>query len=456
MLGYTKAEFLHLSIEDIAVLDDPEARTAQRIRNESGHYEGILKFKRKDGTQFNAEVTSVIYTDENGETRSYASIRDITEKRKAEQQLRDSEKRFRALIENNKDVIILSASDGSMVYASPSVNGLLGYLPEELLSTSALELMHPDEVQNNIGHLTWVVENPSKSIFKVQRLRHKDGSWRWIEATSTSQLNDPAVNAIVSNLRDVSERMIAEQEMEKLNQSLERKVNERTIQLQEANKALESFSYMAAHDLQSPLRIQAGYAHILTEEYADRLGKDGIEVVEAIVQNTRHMKKLVTDLLDFSRISHLVLSKQQTQLDKMVREVTDHLLLKGNSAHAEITISELGDLLCDHSLVKQVWINLISNALKYSARKDKPTIEIGSFIQEGAKIFYVKDNGAGFNQQYAHKLFAVFQRLHSSSDFEGTGVGLAIVNNIIVRHNGRIWAEGEIDKGATFYFTIPE
>jgi PAS domain S-box-containing protein len=183
------------------------------------------------------------------------SVPEISQRTNTEEALRHSEQRFRALIENSKDAIVLSASDGNMVYLSPSVRDIFGYAPEELLNTMAFDIMHPEEIENNLAELKRLIENPGLSGNVTIRIKHKNGTWRWIEATSTSQLNNPAVNAVVSNFHDITERKEAEEKLAELNQSLEERITERTLQLQEANKALESFSYIAAHDLQSPLRI---------------------------------------------------------------------------------------------------------------------------------------------------------------------------------------------------------
>jgi light-regulated signal transduction histidine kinase (bacteriophytochrome) len=264
------------------------------------------------------------------------------------------------------------------------------------------------------------------------------------------------VNAIVSNLRDITARKEAQDELLLLNQSLEKKVEERTMQLAESNKALESFSSMAAHDLQAPLRVLSGYTSMVKHDYAENLGEEGAALLDVIMKQTKHMTQLVSDLLTFSRASHTIMKEEKVDLDAMVHELSDELcLINSTRKTPEIKIGDLGSTSCDAHLIRQVWSNLISNALKYSGKRDKPQIEIGRMPGEEEVIYYVKDNGAGFDARHQHKLFQVFQRLHTSSDFEGTGVGLALVKNVISRHGGRVWAESELDKGATFYFSMP-
>jgi PAS domain S-box-containing protein len=415
-----------------------------------------LRIKHKDGTWRWSEATSTSQLHNPVVNGVVSNFRDVTEKFMAEQALRDSEQRFRTLIENNKDVIALTAPDGSITYMSPSVKNMLGYTPEELVGTSAINIMHPDEIQFNLGQLMSLVENPGTTVFKVMRLQHKSGEWRWIEATTTSHLDSPNIRGMVSNFRDVTERKKAEEELEQLNISLEQKIHERTIELQESNKALKSFSSIAAHDLQSPLRIMSGYASIIMDDYKDKLGPEGYELFKVIVKESKHMSQLINDLLNFSSMSYRVLSKEQVDFDTMVAEVTEDVRLSEENTKAQVRIGSLGTCMSDKTLIRQVWINLISNAFKYSSKKEDPQIEIGCMNREGEKIYFVKDNGTGFNMAYVSKLFNLFKRLHTASEFKGTGIGLAIVSNIIQRHDGRIWTEAEEGSGATFYFTLPE
>lgn len=458
MLGYTRTEFMKLTRTDITVPDDPNLQKKLEERSETGHYEGPLKYKRKDGSIVDADISTVVYTDENGETRTYVSARDMTQKIKTEEALRNSEQRFRALIENSKDVIVLSAPDGNMIYLSPSIKDIFGYEPDELLNTPAFDIMHPEEIPGNLAELIRLTNNPGVSGDVTIRIKHKNGTWRWIEATSMSQLHNPAVNAVVSNFHDITEKVKAELALRdsenQFRASLEKKIDERTLQLQEANKALESFSYIAAHDLQSPLRVVAGYASMIKKEYKEKLGDKGYELFTTIEKETRHMSQLIKDLLNFSTTSHTALHRENIDLDDMVREVIGECRLSFNN-RADIRVTSLGSCNADRVMMSQVWNNLIGNAVKYSGKQDYPVIEIGYQIRDDEKVYYVKDNGVGFDMAFSEKLFQAFQRLHSNDDFEGTGIGLAIVSNIILRHSGRIWAEAQVNGGATFFFTIP-
>jgi signal transduction histidine kinase len=235
---------------------------------------------------------------------------------------------------------------------------------------------------------------------------------------------------------------------------LERRVKDRTEELELINKELEAFSYSVSHDLRAPLRSIIGYSDALHEDEFECLSDSGKEYLSVVQKNAKKMNVLIDDLLEFAKLARQPLEKQTIDIMALVKEVVDELK-KSTSTHADITVSDLHSVEADPSLLKQVWINLISNAVKYSSKVEKPVIEIGSFKKDNATVFLIKDNGAGFDMQYADKLFSPFQRLHKSSEFTGTGVGLALVHRIIARHGGRIWAESAVNKGATFYFTLP-
>lgn len=454
MLGYTRNEFMSKTRQEI-VIHDHDAIAAIKVRRDTGHYEGPVKFIRKDGSLLTADIFSVIYKDEEGLERSIVGVRDMTEKLKAEQVLRDSEKKFRTLIENNKDGIALTNANWQITYISPSIYTLLGYRPEELNNRIAYQLMHPDDLADNRQQQTDMVEGRTMYMSKLMRVYHKDGSLRWFQVTTSNHLADPAIGAMVTNFHDVTDSINAAQALEQMNHELENKVEQRTQELKEANKALEAFSYMAAHDLQSPLRIQSGYAEILKDQYASVLGDDGCVMLDAIITNTMQMRKLVTDLLGFSRINHVALKKETVDMTGMAKSIADKLL-QDWSPRPAIHIEDLGTSFCDPDLIRQVWTNLLSNAIKYSSKNPAPQIEVGSMIKNNEKVYFVRDNGVGFNQSHADRLFMVFQRLHCAEDFQGSGVGLVIVNNILRRHEGKVWAEAKIGKGATFYFTLPE
>ncbi|MBS1619301.1 MAG: PAS domain S-box protein, partial [Bacteroidetes bacterium] len=460
ILGYTPEEMIGATALDLYHPDDKaKVRDLVQLIMDRQQLHGSIHIRllHKDGRYRWMELVLSHQFDDPAVQAMVTNFRDITDRINVEEALVHSEQRFKYLIEKNQDVIAMSGGDGAITYMSPAVKEVLGYQPEELLGTSAMELMHPDELPANIGHLTWCNENPGKAMFMVLRLRHKDGSWRWMEASSISHLDSPGVNAIVSNLRDITERKRIQDELFELNRSLEEKVKERTGQLEESNRALESFSSLAAHDLQSPLRVLTGYVGLLKREYQQELPTDAHTLLDVIVKQTGRMKQLITDLLAFSRASHAALNREPADLTHIVQEkVDEQLMALTGQPMPEIVLHDLGTSNCDAGLLREVWANLVSNAIKYSNKSEKPRVEIGVCDSGEGTAYYISDNGVGFDMKAAEKMFQLFQRMHNSSDFEGTGLGLALVKNIVNKHGGRIWAESAPGQGATFLFTLPE
>lgn len=222
------------------------------------------------------------------------------------------------------------------------------------------------------------------------------------------------------------------------------------------NKELEAYTYSVSHDLRAPLRSIAGYSQILKEDYAEKLDPEGNRVIHVIVNNARRMGQLIDDLLDFSRTSRKEIIKADLKVDEMVRSIIGELMESAKDRKVDISVLPLEPVYADVNMLRQVWINLISNALKYTGKRETPKIEIGSYIENNEAYYYIRDNGVGFNMEYKDKLFGVFQRLHKADEFEGTGVGLALVKRIITRHGGKIWADATLGEGATFYFSLPK
>jgi light-regulated signal transduction histidine kinase (bacteriophytochrome) len=218
---------------------------------------------------------------------------------------------------------------------------------------------------------------------------------------------------------------------------------------------LEAFTYSVSHDLRAPLRAIEGYARILTEDYGKQLDKNAKRICNVIINNTAQLSQLIQDLLDFSKLSRVEIKVKEVNMETMVKSIISELINTNDKDTISFEVDALPVAVADQVMLKQVWYNLISNAIKFSSCKNKPKIKIGFEEKDKEIIYYVSDNGVGFDMQYANKLFGVFQRLHSSKDFEGTGVGLAIVQRIVQHHGGLVWANGEVNKGATFYFSLP-
>lgn len=250
------------------------------------------------------------------------------------------------------------------------------------------------------------------------------------------------------------ERWRAEGEVHTLNAELERRVLERTEQLDAVNKELEAFSYSVAHDLRAPLRHINGFSKILQDDYGPALDETGQHYLKSVSDAAKNMGQLVDDLLKMGRIGRQELMRRSTDLNALMGRSLQDLQPECEGRKIDWRIGDLPSLECDPGLMKQVFVNLLSNAVKYTRRRENAVIEVGQVTLDGAPAIFVRDNGAGFDQRYAHKLFGVFQRLHSAEEFEGTGVGLATVQRIVQKHGGRIWAEAEVDKGATFFFAL--
>jgi light-regulated signal transduction histidine kinase (bacteriophytochrome) len=254
----------------------------------------------------------------------------------------------------------------------------------------------------------------------------------------------------------VTQQKAAEREIHRLNEDLEHRVTQRTAELETSNKELEAFTYSVSHDLRAPLRHISGFTRILVEEFGGALPAEAHQHLQRIEQGTHRMGRLVDELLNLTRVGRQPLALQVTGLDSVVRDVLAVLQPDIEGRAIEWNIAQLPFVECDPTLIRQVFQNLISNALKYSRPRSPAVIEIGQTERDGQQVLFVRDNGVGFSMKYADKLFGVFQRLHRAEDFEGTGVGLANVHRIIQKHGGRVWAEAELDRGATFYFTLAE
>ncbi|RPJ18532.1 MAG: PAS domain S-box protein [Chloroflexi bacterium] len=278
-----------------------------------------------------------------------------------------------------------------------------------------------------------------------------DGRETWVSTTKMPLRNSEGQTIGIFGIsHDITERKRAEQAIRQLNTDLE----EQAARLQAANKELEAFSYSVSHDLRAPLRAIDGYTRILVEDYEPILDVEGKRLCGIISKEARRMGQLIDDLLAFSRLGRKEIYSSKIDMKTLAVSVFNELI-KEERGRIDFQITKLPSVRGDTSLIRQVWANLLSNALKFTSRKERAVIEVGSQQSSDENIYYVRDTGAGFDMEYANKLFGVFQRLHGESEFEGTGVGLAIVQRIVHRHGGRVWAEGEVDKGATFYFALP-
>jgi light-regulated signal transduction histidine kinase (bacteriophytochrome) len=261
---------------------------------------------------------------------------------------------------------------------------------------------------------------------------------------------------VVAAARDITARVEAEQEILKLNAGLEKRISERTAQLEASNKELEAFAYSVAHDLRSPLRAIDGFSRVILEDYADKLDAEGNRLLNIIRSNTQKMDHLITDLLELARVIRSEMQFSPLDMTMLVNSAYQQVASAELQQGFSFTITPLPQARGDPTLMQQVWSNLLSNAIKYTLPKSERSIEVGAYTEADVNVYYVKDNGVGFDPKYTDKLFGVFQRLHKAEEFEGVGVGLAIVQRIVTRHGGHAWAKGKINQGATFYFSLPK
>jgi signal transduction histidine kinase len=325
------------------------------------------------------------------------------------------------------------------------------------------------DLANMTGHLLKIVaayyvylalvvtglDKPYSLLFR--NLKQSEEELRLSRDNLEERVQERTEQLQVTNLelsRQVNERIRAEQEVRSLNEQLEQRIAERTAQLQAANQELEAFSYSVSHDLRAPLRAMEGFSNIIQRKFADEMHPEAIRYLELIRENTQEMTELIENLLLLSRTSRQELRKQNLDPLPIARLALREVNGMEPTRAVEVSFGEMPRMEGDQALLKQVFLNLISNAIKFSSKREHPRIEIGSFPENGRNVYFVRDNGAGFDMAQADRLFTVFERLHKAEEFEGTGIGLAIVQRIIHRHGGQVWAEADPDQGATFYFYI--
>jgi PAS domain S-box-containing protein len=367
--------------------------------------------------------------------------------------IKANEELFRAIFENSADNITLIDNHAIIKMINKVA---AGFVKEDLIGKSILDIQSKENVAAVSEALHVVFEHKASTEFDLL-LEEKEGEGMKYYSSSISPIfNDSdEVSMAVIISRDVSIQRLAHIQVRELNANLEKKVNERTEELRSSNKELEAFCYSISHDLRGPLRAINGFAEILLEDYSDNLSDEAKDSMNEIILNANKMGQLIDNLLEFSRLGKQEVMKNNIDMNGLVESIIAELNPQGKDNKVEFNVGVLEKVKGDRNMLKQVMINLISNAIKYSHKKKTPSIEVGFYKENENNIYYVKDNGAGFDMAYYNKLFNVFQRLHSAYEFEGTGVGLAIVHRIILKHGGRVWAEGKVGEGATFYISLP-
>jgi len=416
--------------------------------------------QRKDGFTFPVEISArTIRVD--GRKFYQSIIRDITERKQAEEALRESERRFRLFYEQSPVGYQSLDEKACFIDVNPAWLATFGYERAAVIGRYFPDFLTPDS-KARFENLFAEFEGAGEFRSMEFELVCGTGEVMLISVNGKAGYDEIGrLGQIHFILHDITEQRRAEEAIRKMNEELEQRVLERTTQFEAANKELEAFSYSVSHDLRAPLRAIDGFSRILSEEYTAELSPEAHRYLDLVRNNAQTMSNLIDNLLAFSRLGRQPLKKQRVQPNEVVTQSLDLLRLEHGERcpdwqRIDLVVHPLPLCDADPALLKQVFVNLLSNAIKFSSKKERSQIEVGCLEENHEKIYFVRDNGVGFDMKYAPKLFGVFQRLHRVEDYEGTGVGLAIVQRIIHRHGGRVWALGEVDQGATFCFTLQE
>ena len=372
----------------------------------------------------------------------------ITKLKEIETELRKSEEKYRNIVENTTSMIMVTKPDGIISYLSPSSTQVIGYTPNELIGTNPV-IFHPDDIKKVQQALSRALKGEKGSGFEYRAISKK-GQIKWISHSWSPIFLDNKLHSIVSVIDDITERRTTEDRIKKLNESL----MHRSFELEAANKELETFSYSVSHDLRAPLRSIDGFSQAVLEDYADKLDKQGKEYLQRIQNSTRRMEQLIDDMLRLSRLTRTEMVRQNVDMGQIATSIIENLKKANPKRKIKFILHDNLFVKGDKNLLTILLQNLLGNAWKFTKKRKQSNIEFGKIKKEKEIVFFIRDNGAGFNMKYANKLFTPFQRLHDDVDYQGTGIGLGIASRIIHRHGGRIWAEAEEEKGAVFYFTI--
>ena len=442
-----------------------------RVASAQGRYEEEGWRVRKDGTRIWANVVITALRNEKGDLVGYTKVtRDMTDQRKAEEAIRKSEEQYRLLVEGVRDyAIYMLDSEGKISSWNAGAERIKGYRGEEVLGKPVSLFFSKDDIERGKPEQELVVAR-TVGRFEGEGWRfRKDGSKFWANVVLTA-LNDAQGNLVGYSkvTRDISERKQVEIQLQMtlenlqkreeryrtLSQQLEKIVTERTAQLEDATKEMESFTYSVSHDLRAPLRAIDGFSRVIMTRYTDLLDEEGKGYLQCIRESSQQMAELIDGLLELSRLSRADIRQEQVDLSGIAKDLAAKLREGDSTRQVDFRIEEGLTVTGDSRLLRTVLQNLFENAWKFSGQREKAVIEFYRVWHEGVPAYVVKDNGAGFDPAFAGKLFGPFQRLHTQDEFPGIGIGLATVERILQRHGGKIWADSAPEQGATFYFSL--
>ena len=447
LIGRSIVEFLDPEDHETAA-----ANVGRMLRGEiwgPDEYRGV----RADGSRFPMEINGDLLRDPAGEPTGMVFIaRDVSRRKLLEAQVENERQRYRLLVENMGEAVLLTRPDGTVLAANPAACRMFGRTEEEIRAVGREGLADATDPR-----LAAAVEERAVKgrVTGELRLLRRDGSAFPAEVASTVYQDHTGGEWASMVIRDLTESRQAEAEIRRLNAELEARIVSRTSQLEAANKELEAFAYSASHDLRAPLRAIGGFTQMVLDDAAERLEPDDVEHLQRARAAAQRMAALMDDLLGLSRVARRDLARRDVDLSALAGEVFAELRAAEPGRRVDCVVAPGMTAAADPDLARVILVNLMGNAWKFTGGHETARIEVGVRDDQGEPVFFVRDDGAGFNERYADHLFGAFQRMHAPGEFEGDGIGLAIVQRLVTRHGGRIWATAEVEKGATFCFTLP-
>jgi chemotaxis family two-component system sensor kinase Cph1 len=441
--GYSLEEFSKMKISDINMLDEELVKEEMQkaISKQKNHF--IFKHRLSNGKVRDVEVYSGLIS-HNNKNLLYSIIHDITAHREVGLALLESEKRFRLIFDQLPIGSIIVSLDHTPIRVNNALSIMLGYSKEELLSMKYQEYTHPDDLNMEIEMKILLNSGEIDSFEMEKRYIHKNGNvvWGKLYLSSVKDQTGTPVN-IMSMVEDITKR-----------KKLEIKEENLINKLESSNKELEQFAYVSSHDLKEPLRMITSFLQLLQRRYANDLDEDANDFIDFAVEGAQRLNSMINDLLEYSRIGSKEIKFEYLQSEKILETVQINLKPFVEDTNARITHDPLPLIFANDQMMVQLFQNLIGNGIKYRGKAD-PEVHISAEYLDDEYIFSVKDNGIGIDPKHLERIFTIFQRLNSREEYDGTGIGLAIAQRILQKHNGRIWVESELGKGSTFYFTIP-